>query len=371
MFPHSGELSNLGDPLSSACELAVEQINNSGGLLGKDVQLVNADTQSDPQVAVSRMKELLEDEVPAVVGAVSDQVTLKVSEITAKNRVVQISPASTTIDISMAPDKDYLFRTVASNALEGKAQARLARGLGRGLERVSVIHAPDTYGQEVAQSFKENFESNGGKVPVMVTYEEGKDSYQNEVGQALQGEPEFINLIAYPAEGAQMLKEALQKKWARYFFFSHTMKSTQVIQRVGADLLEGLKGTSPASGDGQSERIFIEDFQAKFNTSPQAEYIKNAYDAIATIALAIQKAGRLDGAAIRDSLRKVSNPPGELIFAGEFKKAFDIMDGDGPINYEGASGPIDFDQNGDVNPPFEIWTITDGGFVTEELLRFE
>jgi ABC-type branched-subunit amino acid transport system substrate-binding protein len=247
----------------------------------------------------------------------------------------------------------------------------MALKIGRGLQRVSVIHADDTYGREVANSFEENFEKEGGKVTAMVAYKEGKDSYRNEIGQALQGEPEFINLIAHPVDGAEMLKEALENQWARYFFFSDSMKSIQVIELVGVDLMEGFRGTEPAMGEGQSERIFTEAYQNKFHTNPQTQYVKNTYDAMALIALAIQRSGKAEGKAIRDNLREVSNPPGERIFAGEFSKAFENLKDGGEINYEGASGSVDIDQNGDVKPPFEIWKIEEGNFVREELIRFE
>lgn len=370
LFPHSGDLGYLGQSLTQACELACEQINESGGPVGRKVELISKDTQTNPQMAVERTKELLKEEVPAIVGAVADQVTIKIARLAANNRVVQISPASTSAEISNLPDKDYLFRTVSSNALQGRAQARMAKELGRGLKRVSVIHVDDSYGREVANAFKESFEAEGGEVSAMVAYHEGKDTYRNEVGQALQGEPEFINLIAYPDEGAKILKEALENRWARYFFFSHTMKSTQVVETVGLDLMEGLKGTAPVIGSGRPERIFKKSYQSKFHTIPQMSYVMNAYDAIFLIALAIQQAGRVEGKAIRDNLRKVSNPPGERIFPGEFTKALQNLKGGGKINYEGASGPVDFDQNGDVNLPFEVWKIEETGFVREKLIRF-
>ncbi len=119
---------------------------------------------------------------------------------------------------------------------------------------------------------------------------------------------------------------------------------------------------------GESYNIFVSDYKAKYKVPPQLPFISNAYDATAVLGLAAYaatvKGKPITAANVRDQLHYVSNPPGEVIRAGEFKKAFDLLKAGKNVNYEGASGWVDFNEDGDVRTPVEIWKYIDGKMVT-------
>lgn len=127
-------------------------------------------------------------------------------------------------------------------------------------------------------------------------------------------------------------------------------------------------GTAPGVAVGESYVNFLAGYKADFESLPPVPFIANAYDATAVIGLAAYAAkvkGRpLTSEAIRDHLRHVANPPGTFIGPGQFEKAFDLLKHGVDINYEGASGSVDFDEKGDVVTPIEVWRYSKGKIVT-------
>jgi hypothetical protein len=131
-------------------------------------------------------------------------------------------------------------------------------------------------------------------------------------------------------------------------------------------------GTAPGSTGGKALAAFDNAYTAEFGKAPPLPFITNAYDGVAVVGLAafaaIQKGLDPSSENIRDNLRAVAGPPGEVILPGEFAKAFDLLREGKDINYEGAAGAVDFDRNGDVVTPIELWKFTGG---TIETIRME
>ncbi len=127
-------------------------------------------------------------------------------------------------------------------------------------------------------------------------------------------------------------------------------------------------GTAPGTAGGEPYVIFSADYKDEFGELPPLPFITNAYDAAAVIGLAAYTAKAkglsITSKNIRDHLRYVASPPGEIIKPGEFKKAFNLLQHGKDINYEGAAGSVDFDKNGDVITPIEVWKYSKGKIVT-------
>lgn len=132
-------------------------------------------------------------------------------------------------------------------------------------------------------------------------------------------------------------------------------------------------GTAPGSAGGDPFVMFSADYKTEFGRLPPLPFITNAYDGMAVIGLAAYAAKAkglpLTSKNIRDNLRAVANPPGEIIYPGQFKKAFSLLEKGKKINYEGAAGSVDFDKNGDVITPIEIWKYSKGKMVTVRVER--
>jgi branched-chain amino acid transport system substrate-binding protein len=361
----TGALQVYGEAGLTGIQLAIDQINEAGGVLGQQVVLVAADDATNPQVGVDAAQRLVNvDGVVGIVGALSSGVTIPIATtVSAPAGVPQISNASTSPVISTLEDNGFLFRTTPHDALQGVVLAQVVQDAG--LERVAVIYVNNDYGQGLADAFSENFE---GEVTASVAYEERQASYRGELSRAAQGDPQAVVMISYPGDGIPMIRQALEEGFFETFVFTDGMKAAEVASAVG-DALDGAFGTAPsADPDSEGAKLFREAYEAVYGELPPQPFIDGAYDATMLLALAIEHAGSTEGAAIRDSLHAVANPPGEVVLPGEFAKAKELLEAGEEINYEGAAGPQDFDDVGDVPGVYSHWAIEGGQIVEVDLL---
>jgi ABC-type branched-subunit amino acid transport system substrate-binding protein len=366
LFPLTGPLSPYGQEIVKGAQMAIDQINAAGGVLGKKLELVVKDTATAPDVgrdAAAKMIQL--DGVVAIVGALASGVTLAVTSVTVPAQIPLISPSSTSPALTELEDNDYVFRTCPSDALQGIVQAQLAKNLG--YKKVAIIYVNNAYGKGLANVFQKNFEGGERKVVASIPYEENKPSYRGEVEQALAGDPDAINLIGYPVDGNKIIIEALEEGYEGKFLFTDGMKGEGVSpgpacqENAPCDeqYLNGSFGTAPGALEVAARATFEKDYIAKFGPTG-IPFRAEAYDAVIAIALAIQAAGEASGPAIQAKLREVANPPGEEFTYGQLKEALAALKAGKDINWQGVSGPITWDENGDVmEGAFEIWTIQD------------
>lgn len=365
----SGALASYGPPINNGVLLAAKHLNEAGGVLGKEVTIVTRDSKTDPTSGVDAAKKLVNvDGVNAFVGALSSGVTLPVAEsVSIPEKVVQISPSATTPQMTGLEDDDYVFRTVPSDALQGVIIGQLALDLD--YEKLSMIYVNNDYGKGLADAAGDWFQERGGEVLNKVPYEKGKASYRGELAEATAGNPEALVLIGYPENGTNIIRQAISGGYVDEFMFPDGMQAPEIIENVGAQYLNGMYGTAPGSKDTPSANTFKESYTEEYGSTPPKPFMTNAYDAATVISLAMQKAGSTDSEAIKNNLRDVSNPPGEKVYAGpeEFEKAFKLLEEGKDINYEGAGGSVDFNADGDVVSPIQVWKIEDGEIVTDRV----
>lgn len=367
LMPHTGPLKEFGPNCQNGVALAAKQMAAAGLL----INLVYEDSETSAIPATNAARKLVEvDRVVAIVGALASGVTIPVAEsVTCPVGVIMISPASTSPLITVLPAdqaKDFLFRTCPSDALQGVIAGKLAATRNK---TASVLYVNNPYGQGLAEQFKESFTRRGGKVLAMVPHDEkAAESYTAELKKALRGNPDRLCAFSYPEHAKIYLKEAIEFFKYKSFLFCDGTKSQDIIEALGAENVEGQMGTAPGSASGEPYLMFSADYQAEYKKLPPLPFIANAYDATAVIGLAACAAKfhglPLTSETIRDHLRVVANPPGEVIRPGEFKRAFDLLKAGKKINYEGAAGSVDFDENGDVVTPIEVWKYADGKIVT-------
>jgi len=374
----TGALAPFGPPIDNGAKLAAAQINGAGGIFGRMVEIVTRDTATAAAVARDAATKLVEiDKVSAVVGALASSSTVASSSVTIANGVVLISPASTSPQLTDLKDNDYVFRTCPSDALQGIIQGDVAAN--QGYKTAAVLFVNNPYGKGLAESFKASFEKRGGKVVAMVSYEGEKPSYRGEVESAIRLNPDVLNVIAYPVDGNKQLVEAVEIGYEGEYLFPDGMKGDAVSGGPAKDYIDGSLGTAPGPLDVAEAVLFENDYKAflkqqglsdkEITDAVTVPFRSQAYDAVALIGLAIgntgqqffQMAPKEQGKAIRDNLRRVAQPPGTHIKYNEFAKAFDLLAKKRAVNYQGVSGPITFDKNGDVTQAaIEIWLVRKG-----------
>ncbi|MGB7570588.1 MAG: ABC transporter substrate-binding protein [Methanothrix sp.] len=365
----TGDLGSYGGPMSDAIKLAAKEINDNGGLLGRKLVLLIEDDQTNNVAAVDAANKLVKvDRVPAIVGATGSGQSMSVIDITTGSGVLQISSSNTGTDFTNYDDGDLYFRTAPSDALQGSAMAKLAQE--RGYKTTSTIVINNPYGVGFEDVFVKAFEADGGKVLEKVRYDPSQTVFDSEVQRVAEGKPEFIMMVSYPETGSLILRTAYEKGVLKNipWLLSEGLKADNLAGLVGNDaegnyIAAGLQGLAPdQDAGGKAYEAFKSLYQAEYGKEP-AIYCTNSYDALAVVALAIEKAKNATGRDIADNIRSVANPPGTEV--SDLGEALSLIREGKDINYQGTSGDITFDENGDVSGSFTLWTIADNGSIIQ------
>ncbi len=365
----TGSLGVLGQQIAKGSELAINDLNAARGGNTCELKLSLLDDQTSPSVGVDAAKKLVDvQQVPALIGALSSGVSAAIlTSVTAPSQVVQISPASTSPTFSdlarQGKTGGFWFRTCPSDALQGLAMAKVAHDAG--LKKVAVMYLNNPYGQGLSQEFTAGFRQLGGTVTENVVYNPSQPSYRAEVGKALSPAPDALFLIGYPGDGTTITREWIAAGGPQKFLFPDGLESQDFVNDVGAQYMKDVHGTAPGTDKTPSLATFQGEFQAKFGTLPTQAYIPNAYDATVLVGLAMEQARSSKGPAIRDAIRKVTDPKGQKVYAGvaELKKAAALLAEGKSIQYVGATGPLQFDANGDIAAPMQVWNVSAQGKV--------
>ncbi len=370
LLAHTGPLKEWGPHIQNGVVLAAKQLNAAGSKF----TLIHEDSKTSAIPATQAAKKLVEaDKVIAIIGALASSASQSVAEyVTCPNNVILISPASTSPLLTILPadhGKDFLFRTCPSDVLQGIIAAKLAADFNK---TAAVLYVNNPYGQGLVVQFRKSFEKRRGKVLAMVPHaEKAAESYKHELNRALSGNPDILCAFSYPEHAKVYLKEAIELFQFRNFLFCDGTKSEAIVKALGADNVEGQMGTAPGSAKSQAYIIFKAAYEKEFGRLPPLPFITNAYDGMAVIGLAAHAAKvkgiELTSRNIRDNLRAVANPPGEIIRPGEFIKAMGLLNQGREINYEGAAGSVDFDKHGDVITPIEVWQYSNGQIMTVKI----
>ena len=360
----TGSLSEFGPPLRNSVELAADHVNRAGGVGGASMVIISRDTAVNPVQGVDGAKALVDVEnAVAIVGALSSGVTIAVAQsVTVPQETLLISGASTAPGITVLEDNDFLFRTTPSDASQGVVLARVAQEQGYG--KVGIMYLNNAYGEGLANQFEESFTALGGQVTARVPHEDVQPTYASELDKATEGDPDALAVLSYTGQASVYVREALEGDYADKFLFADGTKGSEWIEGINAwEALDGSLGTAQGSAGSPSKDAFESAYTESYGAPPSHPFMGEHYDAAVLTALAAAKAGSTtDSAAIRDALRFVANAPGEVVGPGrnEIARALALLADGQDINYNGAGGDIEFDENGDVFGTIEIWQIKDG-----------
>jgi len=363
----TGDLGTYGGPMSDAMKLAVKEVNENGGVLGVNITAIVEDTQTSEAPAADAANKLVKvDKVPAIIGTTSSGPSMAIIGITTGNGVLQISSSNTAPDFTTYEDNDLYFRTCPSDALQGKVMAKLA--IKEGYTNASTLVLNNPYGIGFEKVFNEEFEALGGKVLESVKYDPAGTIFDSEVEKACKPNPDFVMLCSYPETGSVIMKAAYERGYMEDidWLLSEGLRDETLADMVGKDeagnyVIAGFKGTTPDPRvAGPAYETFKQEYEAEYGKEVTT-YCSNSYDAAAVVALAIEKAGNATGTAIRDALRDVANPPGEEVT--DIGEALRLIREGKDINYQGASGEITFDENGDVFGVYCEFSIADDGSI--------
>ncbi len=363
----TGGIESLTPPIYDGAQLAVKQINEQGGLLdGEDIAMPTGDTTCSDASAASNAADRMvnTEEVTAIVGALCTGATVAAANNAAvPGGVTMVSPASTAPAVTDIDDNDLVFRTVPSDAFQGKMLAKLL--LDKGIEEVVVTYVNNDYGSGLDEAFTTAFKEGGGTVAENLPHEDNRADYRAELGRlSSAGVPNLVVLAYADTSGQTVLRQAYESGMFTQYIGADGMVGDSLIEAIGADVLDGMIATRPGSPELPGTEIFNEDAKAA-EIDPSAVFAAQAYDAAFLLGLAIEQNGNAEREGLSEALRSVASAPGEVILPGEWEKAKELIAAGTEINYEGASGTHEFDENGDVPGVVLEMVVEDGAFTSQ------
>ena len=361
-----------GRPIAETAQFAVDQVNAAGGVAGCNIEMVLRDTQVDPKVGVDAAKALVDlDGVKVLLGAVSSGVSMPIlTSVSVPGKVMQMSCCSSSTAFTALAEEGktegLFFRTFATTAVQAAVGAKVAADQGH--KTVAILYKNDDWGQDLAKLIARDFAAVGVTVTDSVAINDGQPSYRAEVTQALSGNPEALYLGLYPAEGTAAVREWLSLGGTQNMIMANALKSDDFRENVGLQYLGSAFGTDTASPRVESADAFVAAYKERFQSEPNGPGLANSYDATMIALLAMEAAGKdASGDQIAAAVARVTDPAGTPVTADSagFAAARDVLAGGGNVMYQGATGNVRFDANGDVSAPAVVWKFVEGG--TEEV----
>jgi ABC-type branched-subunit amino acid transport system substrate-binding protein len=371
VVPLTGALSDFGPPGRKAADLAVAEINKAIKEANVDhtVKIQHEDEETDSQATLSAGRKRVDAGATCIAGAWASADTIPLAEsVSIKEQVVQISPASTAASIAEIDDDGYLMRTAPPDTLQAKALAdHMDKELGGAQGKtINIGSRNDFYGEGLADALPQEWEARGGKVGEKVLYDPEQPSFNSEAAKITSGNPDAFVIIDFPETYAKV-GPALVRTGnfdASKTFVTDGLASTSLPKDAGAEATEGLRGTSVGTFSGASPKQFDTLYKAAKGPDRQTFDAQN-FDAVMLCYLAAVAAGSADGDKIKDEVRNVSGPPGTKYTIEQLPEAIEALDNGDDIDYEGAIGAIDLDENGDPGKwVYDIIEFQDGKLET-------
>jgi branched-chain amino acid transport system substrate-binding protein len=343
LLPQTGDLAFLGPPEFAGVDLAVQEINAAGGVLGSDiVHIVGDSGDTSTNIASQTVDSHIAAGASVIFGAASSGVSLTVIDKITSAGLLQMSPANTSPAFTTYADDNLYWRVAPSDAMQGLVLAEQA--VKDGFTKAAAIARQDAYGEGLLKAFSKNFAAAGGTVTSEIVYDPTAASFEAEVAEIKASAPEVVVVITFD-EGVKLIQEMIKQgvgpQQVKVYLVDGNL-STTAFADFPAGTMTGVVGTVP-SGDAD-----LTAFNAKLDTiNPNLEdytYGAQSYDGIILLALAAEAAGCADGRSLADNLPAVA-AGGEKCTT--YADCLAILKNGGDVDFDGVTGPLEFNAAGD------------------------
>jgi branched-chain amino acid transport system substrate-binding protein len=355
LVPLTGDLSPYGPAGEKAGELAGNEIDAAIKQSGADdsVEVIAEDGESEDQGGVQAARKLIADGATCISGDYASTATVAVARsVTIPEEVMLISPASTADALSELDDEGLFSRTAPPDGLQGKALAdRMEKELGGFQGKTINIGARnDLYGTGFADSLALELEDRGATVGAKVIYDPEQPTYNAEAEEITSGNPDNFVIIDFPETFAKVGPALVRTgKWdPKQTFITDGLSSTELPEEVGQPVTEGLLGTAPGAFSGEAPDAFDKLYK-QAPGPPRNLFDSTTFDDVILCYLGAVAAGSTDGKEIAEAITDVTGPPGKKFTFEQLAQAAEALENGEDIDYEGVSGPIDWDENGDLS----------------------
>jgi branched-chain amino acid transport system substrate-binding protein len=336
--PMTGQYATYGASHKAGSELAMEELNAAGGVNGGEVSIAIGDDLGDPKEAVLVAQKFIDDaEIVVVNGHQFSGATIAAGSKYQPAGLTMITPSATQPDITDLGD--FIWRICMTDAVQGKGLADYSVGT-LGLKNIAIMYDNSDYGRGLADAYDEGVKAAGGTVVAKEQYATGDTDFKAQLTKIKGANPELIFLSGYYPEGSKIAQQAKELGMDVQMLGSDGYASDE-LPKLGGAAVEGMLVSTffDYTKDDPAVQKFVEAYQAKYEGANPDWFVANAYDVMMLAAAAAEKAGTNERTAINDALAEIGT-------------------------YEGISGPISFDENGDVIKPLSIVIVQDGSLVT-------
>ena len=346
-LPQTGNLAFLGPPEEAGVALAIKEINEADKGIQVEVEWGDSG-DTDNKAYETEIPRLLNAGVKAIIGAASSGTSLQFIDQVVGAGVIQFSPANTSAALTTYDDKGLYFRTAPSDVLQGEVLGNLIAADGH--EKIAMIVLNDSYGTGLAKFTTDAFVAAGGEVLAAPTYNTGDTNFSAQISEVLATSPDAIVLITFEEVKTIIPQLVSQFPADKLYFVDGNLANFSEDFEPGT--LTGAKGTLPGL-DIETIPAFLESMNANWVAEGNPDlggvysYGPESYDAVVLLALAALAAGSVEGVDMAGKLQEVSGGSGGGTKCTSFAECADIINGGGVADYDGVSGPITFDENGD------------------------
>lgn len=339
LLPLTGPAASYGQSEKKGTDLALEEINNAGGIQGRKISIIYEDEKCEPKEGVSAIKKLIDiDKVPLVLGATCSTVTLAVAPIANEKKIVLFSPLSSAAEITNAGP--YVFRVMPSDAFQSNVLAKWISD--RGYNKIGVLFINNAWGVGVKDAFVKEYQKLGGNLAGIEACNEGEKNFRTQLTKLISLNVDALFFPTMPKEGGQILKQLKELGNKKPIFGADAWSVKELLDAAG-DAANDAYYTMPAQYEGPEYQEFAKKFEAKYGQKPDVN-AAGAYDALKIAAM-----------TIGNVMMKKLPVTGEHI-----KAEMDHVKG-----FKGATGDTTFDENGDpIGKIFEKMRIDNGQRVT-------
>ncbi|MGI8575744.1 MAG: ABC transporter substrate-binding protein [Egibacteraceae bacterium] len=362
LLPETGSLAFLGPPEIAGAALAVQQINEAGGVLDNDVELIPGDSgDTTTDIANQTVDRELNQGVDVIVGAASSAVSFTVIDKITGAGVVHFSPANTSPDFTDYADRGLYFRTAPSDVLQGRILGQSL--LEEGAQTVGILALQDPYGEGLADNAEQTITESGGQVVEKIIYDPQAQTFDTEIQKLVSADPDAIAVIGFD-ESARILQTMIEQGIGpseKIVYGVDGNIGNALAEAVGEDgALAGMKGTLPgavAEGEFKDQLLEVDPQLKDFS------YAAETYDAVIVSALAAVAAESDAGEALAQELPGVTEGGTKCMTFEECKQ---LLESGEDIDYDGESGPIEMNEAGDpTTANFQILEYPEGYTVQE------
>ena len=316
--PLTGDASSYGEPTKAGVEIAVEKINQAGGINGRMIEVIYEDGKCSGKDATAAAQKLLSvDKVKFIIGGVCSSETLAIAPLTEPLKAILFSPVSSSSKVTTAGD--YVFRNQASDLYIGDV---LAKKIIESHKTVAIISESTDYAQSIEKVFSEVYKSSGGQIVFNETFQSGVKDFKSEALKIISTNPEAIYINAQSSSSFIQIMKSLKINNNTAQVYSVFLSGPEVLET--GDLVEGvIIADLPNLANSQEVKDLLAKHQEKYGKAPSyPNFTGTGYDAIQIISKGIEKYGE-DTSKIKDYIYTIKN-------------------------YKGTAGEYSFDENGDI-----------------------